>query len=296
MPARPTGHGVAALRMTAGRRKRWLKTGAPALVVLAALYSMLRWFEYSQVYHPTRELEASPAGLGMAFEEARFQASDGVALHGWFFPAGSDSPRRARSLLVCHGNGGNISHRLGLCAALRKTGAGVFIYDYRGYGQSGGRPSEEGTYRDAQAAYVWLRQKGFAAHHIIGFGESLGGAVATELAVREATGGLVLESTFTSVPDLGVELFPWLPVRWLSTIQYDTRRKLPRIRVPVLVMHSRGDGLIPFHHATENFAAANEPKAFGELRGDHNDPVYDEPAFTGALEPFLQRIETRPTP
>ena len=113
---------------------------------------------------------------------------------------------------------------------LLATGVNVFVFDYRGYGRSQGRPSEEGTYRDAQAAYQWLRQKGFPGTNIIAFGESLGGGVAAELAVRETVGGLVLQSTFTSIPDMGAELFPWLPVRWLGTIRYDTRSKLPRLQ------------------------------------------------------------------
>ena len=178
---------------------------------------MFRWFEHSQVYHPDRVLTATGAELGRPFEDVSFKASDGVELNGWFFPASTNSPRRHLAVLVCHGNAGNIGHRLDTCAALLATGVNVFVFDYRGYGRSQGRPSEEGTYRDAQAAYRWLRQKGFAGTNIIAFGESLGGGVAAELAVRETVGGLVLQSTFTSIPDMGAELFPWLPVRWLGT-------------------------------------------------------------------------------
>jgi hypothetical protein len=104
----------------------------------------------------------------------------------------------------------------------------------------------------------------------------------------------VLHSTFTSIPDLGAELFPWLPVRWLGTIQYDTRSKLPRIRVPVLVLHSRADTLIAFHHAEKNFAAANEPKAFAELQGDHNDPVWEGATFAEGMEKLLRLAEKNP--
>ena len=139
-----------------------------------------------------------------------------------------------------------------------------------------------------------LGEKGFAPTNIFALGESLGGAVATELAVRETVGGLVLHSTFTSVPDLGAELFPWLPVRWLGTIQYDTRSKLPRLGVPVLVLHSRGDTLIAFHHAERNFAAANEPKVFAELQGDHNDPLWEGAGFAEAVERLLRRAEQKP--
>src|SRR6185295_707516 len=215
--------------------------------------------------------EANGDALGRPFEDVHFAASDGVKLHGWFFPANTNSHRADLAVLICHGNGGNISHRLDLCEVMLETGVNVFVFDYRGYGHSEGRPGEEGTYRDAQAACHWLRAKGLAGTNIIAFGESLGGGVISELAVREPLAGLILQSTFTSVPDVGAELFPWLPVRWISTIKYDTRSKLPRLKMPVLVMHSRSDSLISFAHGEKNFAVANEPKMFWELQGDHND-------------------------
>lgn len=259
---------------------------------LILVWLMLRWFEHSQVYHPTRTLEASPEALGRAYEEARFRAADGVELHGWFFPAQTGSERARFAFLICHGNGGNISHRLELCDALLRTGASVLVFDYRGYGCSGGRPSEEGTYRDAQAAHGWLRQRGIEAAHILAYGESLGGAVAAELALRERVGGLVIQSTFTSIAEVGAELFPWLPVRWINTIRYDTREKIGRVTVPVLVLHSREDELVRFHHGERNFAAVRGPKLFRELRGDHNAPVWEQPAFAAALEEFLRLVET----
>jgi uncharacterized protein len=261
------------------------------LITCLLIILMLRWFEHSQVYHPDRVLTATGAELGRPFEDVRFKASDGVELNGWFFPASTNSHRAHLVVLVCHGNAGNISHRLDTCVALLATGVNVFVFDYRGYGRSRGRPSEEGTYLDAQAAYQWLRQKHFAGTNIIAFGESLGGGVAAELAAREPLGGLVLQSTFTSIPDMGAELFPWLPVRRLSTIRYGTRSKLPHLHVPVLVMHSPADKLVRFHHGEENFVAANEPKLFWELRGDHNDSLADAKHFIAGLEKFLRMVE-----
>jgi len=252
-----------------------------------AVFFMLRSFEYHQVYHPSRTLDATGAELNRPFEDVLFPAADGVRLNGWFYPALTNSPRSSAAVLVCHGNAGNISHRLETCQALLDTGVAVFLLDYRGYGRSQGRPSEEGTYRDAEAAYEWLRQKGFAPTNIIAYGESLGGGVAAELAVRRTIGGLILQSTYTSIPELGAELFPWLPVRWISSIKYATRKKLPGLHVPVLVMHSRTDGLIPFHHAEDNFRAANEPKVFWEIEGTHNDPLADHAQFVAGIEKFL---------
>ena len=267
-----------------------LKTLLKLLAACLLGFLMLRWFEHSQVYHPDRVMTTTGAELGRPFDDVRFSADDGVELNGWFFPGNTNSPRARLALLVCHGNAGNISDRLDTCAALLATGVNVFLFDYRGYGRSKGRPSEAGTYRDAQAAYQWLRLRGFASTNIIAFGESLGGGPATELAVREPVAGLVLQSTFTSIPDIAVELFPWLPARRLASIHYNTRSKLPRLRVPVLVMHSRKDEIIPFHHGEQNFAAANQPKLFWELPSGHNDPLADRKRFIDGLEQFLRLI------
>src|ERR1700756_4748641 len=159
---------------------------------------MLRWFEYKQVYRPTREWEASGADLGRPWEDFYFNATDGLRLNGWYFPAAPESPRGQMGLLVCHGNGGNVSHRVELSRVLLRTGMNVMVFDYRGYGRSSGRPNEEGTYCDAQGAHRWLQARGIAPANIIAYGESLGGGVATELALRETLGGLVLQSTFTN--------------------------------------------------------------------------------------------------
>jgi len=260
------------------------------------LIIMWRWFEHTRVYHSDRRLVATGAELGRPFENFYIQSSDGMKLNGWFFSAASNSPRADSVFLICHGNGGNISHRLELCSALLSTGANVVIFDYRGYGRSQGRPSEEGTYRDAEAAYHWLQQRGFRGEQIIAFGESLGGAVATELALRETLSGLILENTFTCIPDIGAELFPWLPVRRLASIKYDTCGKLPRISVPVLVMHSRADELVGFGHCEKNLAAACEPKLFWELTGSHNEALADTGHFIAGIEQFLKMLSSRATP
>lgn len=273
--------------------KRWLGSRKRLVTLLGAgllLFVMIRWFEHSQVYHPSRHMETTGAELGRPFDDVRFRADDGVELNGWFFPGNTNSARASLAVLVCHGNGGNISHRLDMAEALLSTGVSVFLFDYRGYGRSAGYPSEQGTYQDGEAAYRWLEQKGFGAKRILLFGESLGGGVAAELANRLPAGGLILQSTFTSITDLGAELFPWLPVRWLAHIKYDILQKLPRITVPVLVMHSRADRLIGFQHGERNFAAANNPKLFCELAGDHNDPLTDRAQFVADFDKFLNLV------
>jgi uncharacterized protein len=266
-------------------RNRWFWPLRIALYVLA-VYIMLRWFEYKQIYLPSRRMDVAPGQLGRPFEDVFLPVENGRRVNAWYFPASNTA---SPVMLVCHGNAGNISHRLDLASLLLEAGAGVLLLDYRGYGRSDGKPGEENTYRDAQAAYHWLVGKGVAGTNVIAFGESLGGGVACELAVREKLGGLILQSTFTSMTDLGAELFPWLPVRLISTIKYNTRAKLPNVRVPVLILHSRRDDLIAFHHAEENFAAANPPKYLREISGGHNDALWSSrPAMLVAIKEFLR--------
>ena len=249
---------------------------------------MIRWFEHRQIYRPNRKLAASGSELGRAIEEAWITTSDGVRLHGWFCPADNGSPRAHQVLLLCHGNAGNIGHRLHWVKAWLELGLGVFIFDYRGYGRSEGRVDEAGTYRDAQSAFDWLRSKGFTPENIVVLGKSLGGGIASELALREPVGALILQSTFTSIPDIGSELFRWLPVRRLHSIQYDTINRLPRIKSPVLVAHGRRDDLIGFHHAEKNFKAATGPKMLLEIAGDHVSTIEDGRAeYLAGLGQFL---------
>lgn len=254
--------------------RKALRPVCTLLIGAAIIYCMLRWFEYSQVYHPSADLAASPQSLGRPFEDV-FIPVEKEKIHAWYFPADrAPPPARPLAVMVCHGNAGNISYRLDLAALLLEARASVLLFDYRGYGSSSGKPGEEATYKDAQAAYGWLRGKGFATNRIVAYGESLGGGVASELALREPLAGVVLQSTFTSIPDVGAELFPWLPVRWVGTIKYDTRSKLPRIKIPVLIIHSPNDNLIRFQHAQKNFAAANSPKYLCEIGGGHDDGIF----------------------
>jgi fermentation-respiration switch protein FrsA (DUF1100 family) len=262
------------LKWKGGRLKRNL---IELLLLPFVLYAMFRWFEYKQVYHPSRAMDGNGILLGRPWQEVWFSARDGTRLNGWFFPADPKAKHRDLMVLFCHGNAGNISHRLHTCQALLETGVGVFVFDYRGYGRSSGRPGEEGTYQDAEGAYDWLCQQGYTRTNIVAFGESLGGAVATELALRRPLRGLILISTFTSIPAIGAELFPWLPVNWICTIRYDSLSKLPRLNVPLLVMHSRADRIIGYQHGERLFAAANEPKLLWEVFGDHNDTLLTGP-------------------
>lgn len=263
--------------------------GFKLAAVAAFLWLFFRWFEQRTTYHPTPGWMVTPTALTYPVEPVRFRTTDGVELSAWFIPAPSDGAFRDCVVLISHGNGGNISHRLSLYELLHRLGVHVLAYDYRGFGQSEGSPSERGTYLDAEAALAWLGTRGFSASQVIAHGESLGGGIASELARRHPDlRGLILRSTFTSTVDLGAELFPFLPVRWIARYHYDTRGRLPSIRVPVLILHSHEDTLIPFRHAEANFVAANSPKWLKEIRGDHNDQPDASPGlYADAVREFL---------
>jgi len=243
---------------------------ATAAGAYAVLLTAVWLFQAQLLYFPSvdRGNPATPASLRFAFESVRIPTPDGETLDAWYVPA----PRARGAALFLHGNAGSIAHRLDWLPLFRELAFDTLLIDYRGYGKSTGRPSEEGTYADAQAAWDYLtRRRGFAPKRIAVFGESLGGAVAADLASRTAPGALILMSTFTSVPDLAAELYPWLPARALARFDYDTLGKLGAIASPVLIAHSRDDEIIPFRHGERLFEAANEPKVFLELAGGHNE-------------------------
>ncbi len=263
-----------------------------AITVYAVILLLVFLFQARLVYFPEveRALVATPRAVGLDFEEVRL-AADGETLHGWWVPA-----HAARGVvLILHGNAGNISHRLEYLAMFNRLGYAALIIDYRGYGKSSGTPSEDGTYRDGEAAWRHLIEaRKLEPRDIVLFGESLGGGVATWLALQHRPRALVLASTFTSVPDLGAQVYRWLPVRLLARIEYDNLERIRQHTVPVLIAHSRNDDIIPFSHGQALFAAANEPKQFLELRGGHNDGfIFMREEWVREVGVFLERAARR---
>jgi len=234
-------------------------------VVFVALFYI---FQSHYIYYPERNLQADPSTIGLQFDSVCFETADGVTLSGWFVP--SDSARGV--ILFCHGNAGNISHRLESIQIFHRLGLDVFIFDYRGYGQSEGKPTEQGTYEDAKAAWRYLiEERQLAPADIIVFGRSLGGAVASWLAQSHTPRALILESTFTSLGNVAATLYPYLPVRLLLRFQYNTAEHLDSVNCPVLIVHSRNDEIMPFSHGLRLFEIAREPKEFLEITGTHNE-------------------------
>lgn len=253
----------------ADRMKRVLVTILIGLILVYVLLIVLVYFQQrGMVYYPVREVTATPKDVGMDFEEITLRTEDGIHVSAWYIPA-----REQRGVvLFCHGNAGNISHRLDSLRIFHDLRLGVIIFDYRGYGKSEGSPTEKGTYLDAESAWEYLvQQKKIPAGKIILFGRSLGSAVATEVALRHSAGALIIESGFTSIPDFGQNLFPYLPVKLLSRFQYATIEKVNRIDCPKLFIHSPLDEIIPFEHGVALFEKASEPKEFLEITGGHND-------------------------
>ena len=246
----------------------WLSIG---LVILIA-YSILGWSLYFMqpifLYCPVREVPYDPGDIGLTFEPVTFRTDDGLKLTGWYVPA----ENAQMTVLFCHGNGGNMTHRLDSLNILNELGLNCFIFDYRGYGKSRGKPSENGTYLDARAAWKWLtKTKGIEPENIIIFGRSLGGSIASYLAVEVKPKGLIIESSFTSYIDIGKKFYPYMPVRLFAAFSYNTIDYIRRVNCPVLIIHSRNDEVIPFEFGLRLYDAANEPKEFVEIFGTHND-------------------------
>lgn len=266
------------------------KPAAVLALALLPLASGCSWLNRKLLYVPSRELVADPFSLGLYFEDVVLRADDGPRLHGWWVPAG---PKDAPVVVFFHGNGGNISHRLERLRLLRAAGASVFMFDYRGYGRSEGKPSEDGTYRDAEAALRWLEsEKHLEPSRLVYHGESLGCGVAVELARRRPPAGLVFDSGFTSVLEMGRKIFPHLPVSWLVRYKYDNLAKIKDLHVPLLVLHSPQDDIVPYEMGRRIFETANEPKTFVNLRGGHNEAILKAgPAYVDAMKAFLAGLK-----
>jgi fermentation-respiration switch protein FrsA (DUF1100 family) len=258
-------------------------------IAYAVILLLVFLFQPRLVYFPQveRKLTVTPRAAGLDYEDVSLHTADGVKLHGWWVPA-----QMARgTVLLLHGNAGNISHRLGYLTMFSRLGYSVLLFDYRGFGTSGGNPGEAGTYRDAESAWQHLTEaRKVKARDIVIVGESLGGGVATWLALKYPPRALILASTFTSIPDLGARIYPWLPVRLLARIEYPNLERIRQIEVPVLIAHSPTDDVIPFAHGEALFAAAREPKEFLALSGGHNDGfLFAREEWVVAVGAFLER-------
>lgn len=240
---------------------RILLGAAVAAPVCLALFAMA--FGNRLVFLPS-PYDPAEAGVRsfstVPIEDVEILAEDGTRLHAWWM-----RPQEAKAaILFLHGNAGSVANRIGYLLALQKIPAAVLVLDYRGYGRSEGSPSEAGVCEDARASYRWLRGQGWASSSIFLYGESLGGAVAIDLAGREPVAGIIVQTTFTSIGDMAKQVIPWIPLGWAIGPKFASIDKVGEIRVPKLHFHGRNDEIVPYGLGRRLFDAASQPKRWVE--------------------------------
>jgi len=259
-----------------------------SLFVILVLLMVALWaLQPKLVYYPDKTIIVEPSSAGLKFENVFLDTSDGLKIHGWFIP----NEKSKKVLLFCHGNGGNISGRIGIIREFFDLGLSVFIFDYRGYGKSEGKPSEKGTYRDVDAAWKWLTEtKKYSKDNIYVIGRSLGGAVSLYITEKEKPAKLILDSTFLSVNDMAKKMFPFLPVSLIPFYKYSNKTRIKSIDCPVLIIHSPDDNIIPYSHGKRLFELAKEPKTFLEIRGSHNNGFFEsQEQYMKSVKEFLAK-------
>jgi len=255
----------------------------------AAICLLLYLFQSKLIFFPGGPSLSTPRDAGLAFEEVWLEPEGGGRVHAWFVPA----PGARGAVIFCHGNAGTIGNRLDTLRIVHGLRLATLIFDYQGYGRSSGSPSEKATYADAEAAWKHLTgSRGIAAERVLIWGRSLGGGVAVELASRHPAAGLIVESSFTSVPALAAGTFPLpLPTRLLCRHVYDSAEKVSHLAMPKLFIHSPDDEVVPVRFGEGLFGAAAEPKRFARIRGDHNNGFLDSGAdYVSPVAAFVEEV------
>lgn len=264
------------------------------LLSLGALFlfisAFLRGIERKTIFFQLKDIEATPEYFGLPFEDIYINAADKTKLHGWFIP----NPQSSLVLLFFHGNGGNISHRLHKVSQLYQLGVSLFLLDYRGYGNSCGKPSVSGIYKDAEAALGYLlSEKKVELSSLVLYGESLGTALAVKLASCYKTGGLILDGAFSCGRDMAKIIFPYLPSCCIPDI-FNSLKIIKLVRQPKLFIHSKVDEIVPFRLAEKLYRKAEEPKEFSTLIGGHNTFYIDSlTQYLSAIKAFLAKVQDK---
>jgi len=261
----------------------WLFTVLVGLFLVLGVY--LYFNQGRMIFMPMKELAITFSETGLEGEDIYIQVVPEEKINAWYF---TGKPGE-KTILFCHGNAGNISHRLETVQFLKDLEVNILLFDYRGYGLSDGHPTEEGAYADTRAAFNWLvSEKKIEPSDIIIFGRSLGGAVAIELASKISCGGIIVESSFTSVSELGAKMFPLFPVKYLLRYDFDSIGRIKHLKCPILVTHSPEDEMIPYEMGQRLYENAPEPKYFIDLHGSHNDREYlGDKTYIEAMTNFI---------
>jgi len=256
------------------------------VLLVGGVYLVMRNYEQQLVYAPSMFIKKTPRDARLSFDNIALPTDDGVNIQGWFVPAhtpeevsGTNAP--PPTLLFFHGRAGNISDYLEKVHLLHDMGLDVFTVDYHGYGKSGGTPSESGLASDAFAAYFFLREKHLVKpERLYLYGEDLGAAVAIDLATKVPAAGLITEGASASVIEKIEEAWPLIPWQFLLRNKFDSLTRIRDVRMPVLMIHSIDDNVVPLDDSRRLYALAHEPKELVEIHGAHCD------AFVHSLDSF----------
>ena len=253
------------------------------LILLFSFNVYLYLKQPAMVFYPVKNIDVTPKNWELEYDSIELELKDKTKISGWYFT----HPQANKTVLFFHGNGGNISHRGDSIYIFHKLKLNVLIIDYPGYGSSTGQPSEDGLYESASAAWQYLiSDKKAKSEDVIIFGRSLGGAVAVDLAARVKAGGLILESTFSSVSDIVKIAFPIMSYFIYLRYSFDSLSKLTHVKYPVLLIHSPDDEVIPFELGKKLFTAIQSEKIFLQIEGGHND------GFMQSIRPYMQALAT----
>ncbi len=251
------------------------------------IFVYVKYIEHKGIFYPSKDILAYPSSSGFSFEDAEIITEDNLKINGWFL----QNPKAKYTLLFLHGNAGNIGDRIDKIGMLYELGLNIFIIDYRGFGKSEGKPSESGLYKDASASYHFLvNKRNIAADEVVLYGESLGTAVAVDLASKNNVKALILEGAFSSGKDMAKEIYPFLP-RIIFSSSYNSLAKVRDAKMPKLFIHSREDEIIPYRLARRLYEASPHPKEFVSMNGPHNESFFIFASeYKKAIKEFIDKL------
>ena len=252
------------------------------------LLTVVFFFQRNLLYHPSvnNYLKNQVINEPAEIEKVKITTEDKIELLGWFY---NKNINKFKTILFFHGNAGSLENRTYKLNHFKDLKVNFLIIAWRGFSGNKGQPNEINLYKDAESAIKWLKTKGINEKNIILYGESLGTGVAVEVAQNKKYAGVILESPFTSMVNMGRKYYPFFPVRFLLKDKFESYKKINKISVPILIMHGEVDKIVPYAMGKKMYELANEPKFFySQEYGDHM-VEYDEKLLL-ALKKFIQSL------